>query len=585
VTDASPTRGLRLQHQLTLVTLLPLALLIAVVTLVSSYALQRILLDLILQRNTALVEVAAAGLANDLDGYLRPLETAARALAPHAGETGHQEQILRDLAPFLQSFGGGVALLDETGLAIATTPDHEERRGLDYSFRDYFQTVQITRRSVFSAVLKEEPSGQDAVVIATPILQSDDFSGVLTGVLFLGRHPWAEHLDPLRTQQGGQTFLVDTAGTVIYHPDASRIGSTIQEDQVLWRLLAEGQPNSTLHDSHLSGDRCVVSFAPLPDVGWGLILDEPSRAILAPTIPYQWAVGGLLAAGVIISATALIISVNQVTRPLSALVRETRLVSTGEAFHPLETRGPWEMRTLIGAFNYMVIRLAEQRTALHQYALQVLQSQEEERKRISRELHDDTVQDLVGLGQRIELCRYALQDDPAEASRRLDELQSLAKLALAGVRRVSNDLRPLILEDLGLPAALQALSEDLSQQVPSARVHCEIVGHERRLAPELELAVFRVIQEALTNVRKHAQRATQVNVTLYFEDKEIVATVEDNGPGFEPPDVQALVQKGHLGLAGMYERANLFGGEVSITSTPGEGTTTVLRLSTPIPAP
>jgi len=312
-----------------------------------------------------------------------------------------------------------------------------------------------------------------------------------------------------------------------------------------------------------------------------LIMNEPSRAILAPTVPYQWTVGGLLAAGVVLSMVVLTVSVGRATRPLTALVQEARQVSTGVPFHPLEAQGPPEIRTLIGAFNYMVIRLAEQRATLRQYALQVLRSQEGERRRISRELHDETVQDLVGLVQRIELCRSAVRQEPAVAMRRLDELQSLAEGALADVRRVSNALRPLILEDLGLPAALQARCEELSQQLPEARVHCEIVGDERRLAPELELTVFRVVQEALTNVRKHALSTTQVNVTLYFEEGEVLAAVEDNGPGFPPPDVQALVQKGHLGLAGMHERAQLFGGAVSITSAPGKGTTTVLRLPTP----
>jgi len=309
-----------------------------------------------------------------------------------------------------------------------------------------------------------------------------------------------------------------------------------------------------------------------------LIMNEPSRAILAPTVPYQWTVGGLLAAGVVLSIAVLTVSVGRATRPLTALVQEARQVSTGVPFHPLEAQGPPEIRTLIGAFNYMVICLAEQRATLRQYARQVLRGQEEERRRISRELHDETVQDLVGLVQRIELCRSAVREGPAAATHRLDELQSLAEGALADVRRMSNDLRPLILEDLGLPAACQVSCEELSQQLPEARVHCEIVGDERRLAPELELTVFRVIQEALTNVRKHAPSATQVNVTLYFEDDEILATVEDNGPGFQPPDVQALVREGHLGLAGMHERAHLFDGEVDIASAPGEGTTTALRL-------
>ena len=581
MSDTSRTRGLRFQHQLTLVSLLPIALLGAVVTVVSTYALRQISLNLILQRNTALVQVAAAGLANDLNGYLRPLQTASATLADHDGALERQQQILRDQAPFLQPFGGGVALLDDTGIAIATTPGHEERIGIDYSFRDYFRTAHATHRPVFSAVLKEEPSGQDAVVIAAPVLHDDEVSGVLIGVLFLGQHPWTDHLEPLRTQQGGRAYLIDTSGTVIYHPDVARIGSSITGNETLWRLVAASRPDSTVRDSLFFGEQVVTSFAPLPGVGWGLIMNEPRKALLAPTVPYEWTVGGLLAAGIAISMAVLIVSVDRAARPLTALAREARQVSTGVPFRPIEAQGPPEIRTLIGTFNYMVIRLAEQRAVLRQYAHRVLQGQEEERKRISRELHDDTVQDLVGLVQRIELCRSALQQDPAAAAHRLDELQALAEGALADVRRMSNDLRPLILEDLGLPAALQVLSDELSQHMPDARVHCEIVGDERRLAPELELTVFRVVQEALTNVRKHAPTATQVNVTLYFEDGEVLTTIEDNGPGFQPSDVQSLVREGHLGLGGMHERALLFGGEVRITASPGQGTTAALRLPTP----
>lgn len=580
MSEASKTKGLRFRHRLTLVSLLPVAVLGIVVTVVSTYALRRISLNLILQRNTALVQVAAAGLANDLNSYLCPLQTTAEALTGHVGTIEQQEQILHDRAAFLQPFGGGVALLDETGRAIATTHGHEERKGRDYSFHDYFQTTRVTQGPVFSAVLKEKPSGQDAVVIATPVMHSGNFSGVLIGVLFLGRHPWASHLEPLRTQQGGQAYLIDIAGTIIHHPDGTRIGGSIRANEELWRLVVAGQPDSILRDSSFFGEQVVSSFAPLPGVGWGLIMNEPRRTILAPTVPYQWTVGGLLAAGVVLSIAVLTISVGRAARPLTALVQEARHVSTGDPFHPLEAQGPPEIRTLIGAFNYMVIRLAEQRATLRQYARQVLRGQEEERRRISRELHDETVQDLVGLVQRIELCRSAVRESPAAATRRLDELQSLAEGALADVRRMSNDLRPLILEDLGLPAALELLCEELAQQLPEARVHCETVGDERRLAPEMELTVFRVIQETLTNVRKHAPSATRVNVTLYFEDEEILATVGDNGPGFQPPDIQALVQKGHLGLVGMHERAHLFDGEIDITSTPGEGTTTVLRLPT-----
>ncbi len=581
MSNARPGGGLRLQHRLTLIGLLPVAFFGAVVTLVSVYAFQQISLNLVLQRNAALAQVAAVGVANDLHAYVRPLQTVASALTQHVGAPDRQEQILREWAPFLDSLEGGVALLDERGVAIATTPGHEQRKGLDYSFRSYFQTTQATGHPVFSAVLAEKPSGQDAVVISTPISNDDRFAGMLIGVLFLAHHPWSNNLEPLRTPQGGRTYLVDTAGNVISHPDAARIGDTIKEDATLWQLAAEAQPASLLYDSPSSGERLVVSYAPLPDVGWGLIMEEPWRAILAPTVPYQWAVGGLLTLGVTLSMVLLVLSVSRAIRPLTDLIQEAIQVSTGAIFHPLRALGPPEVRMLIGVFNRMVIRLAEQQATLRRYAIQVLESQEEERKRISRELHDETVQDLVGLVQRIQLCRGAMQRDPAAARQRLNEVQSLAEGALADVRRMSNDLRPFILEDLGLSAALHAVSEESAAQMPAARVHCEIVGDERRLSPELELTVFRVVQEALTNVRKHAPAATQVNVTLYFEEWGILVTVEDNGPGFQPPDIQALARHGHLGLAGMYERASLFDGELSITSAPGEGTTITLHLPSP----
>jgi signal transduction histidine kinase len=210
--------------------------------------------------------------------------------------------------------------------------------------------------------------------------------------------------------------------------------------------------------------------------------------------------------------------------------------------------------------------------------MQVLESQEEERKRIARDLHDETVQDLVAVMQRIELWRGAMDGEAAQSTKWIDELDTLVRGALADVRRMSNDLRPFILEDLGLLPALEYLTEEAEQELETAQIHTEIVGDERRLAPELELTVFRIVQEALTNVRKHARDASRVNVTLYYEDWGVLLTVEDDGPGFETADRAERIRRGHLGLAGMAERAQLFDGELEVTSSPGRGTTVELRL-------
>jgi signal transduction histidine kinase len=225
-----------------------------------------------------------------------------------------------------------------------------------------------------------------------------------------------------------------------------------------------------------------------------------------------------------------------------------------------------------------VIRLAEQQTTLRQYAHLALLSQEKERQRVSHELHDGTLQDLMGLAQRVELCRNELERDPLLARRRLDELQGLLEQTLGGVRRISSALRPPVLEDLGLAVALEALGKDLKQDRLGLQCDCSVFGEPRRLQPDVELAVYRIVQEALSNIRKHAQGATRVQMELTFGRGEIQARVRNNGAAFASQDVRAFVRSGHLGLAGMYERARLFGGTLDISSDAEQNTLVTLQL-------
>jgi len=129
-----------------------------------------------------------------------------------------------------------------------------------------------------------------------------------------------------------------------------------------------------------------------------------------------------------------------------------------------------------------------------------------------------------------------------------------------------------------LSVALESLCKDLKQHKPTIQCEYTISGEPRRLQPDLELAVYRVVQEALTNVRKHAQDATLVQVELLFGKDEIQATVQNDGAVFANQDVRSFVRSGHLGLAGMYERARLFGGTLNITSDPDTSTVVALQL-------
>ena len=230
-----------------------------------------------------------------------------------------------------------------------------------------------------------------------------------------------------------------------------------------------------------------------------------------------------------------------------------------------------EIKELGTAFNEMVQQIGKYRAGVRQYVADITNSQEDERKRIARELHDDTVQSLIAIGQRIELIKGSL-DDPTDARSRLTELRTMVTGAIASVRQFSRDLRPLALEDLGLVAAMQYLVNQLAQS-EGIPVNLKIDGDVEGLSNDMEVAIYRILQETLNNVRRHAH-ATEVNVWARFGKNHIRLIVEDNGQGFDVPEaVTDLASLGSFGLMGLQERAQLFDGEANIISQPDKGTT------------
>lgn len=205
------------------------------------------------------------------------------------------------------------------------------------------------------------------------------------------------------------------------------------------------------------------------------------------------------------------------------------------------------------------------------YARRITQAQENERKRIARELHDDTIQSLIGLTRHMEALATSGKASPDAVTERLLSLQEATGNVIKRVRRFSQDLRPSILDDLGLMPTLEELTAELNL-LNGPQSDFRVIGEERRLSSEAELTLFRIAQEALNNVRKHAQ-ATRVITTIELSDSTVQLMVMDDGIGFKPPtlsDHPAAASK--LGLIGMHERARLLGGTLTIESAPGKGT-------------
>lgn len=211
------------------------------------------------------------------------------------------------------------------------------------------------------------------------------------------------------------------------------------------------------------------------------------------------------------------------------------------------------------------------------YVQQITRAQEDERKRIARELHDDTIQSLIVLSRRLESLKVGDERLPEAVVQRVEELQALTDAVLRGVRRYSQDLRPSILDDLGLVPTLEGLINALNQQ-EGIQAELRVVGAKRRLSPDSELTLFRIGQEACSNVKRHAQ-ATRVWMTIEFTDSAVHLTIQDNGIGFTAPDHAGdLAVSGKLGLIGMYERARLLGGTLAVTSEPGQGTVATVSI-------
>lgn len=201
----------------------------------------------------------------------------------------------------------------------------------------------------------------------------------------------------------------------------------------------------------------------------------------------------------------------------------------------------------------------------------VVAAQEAERQRIARDLHDETGQSLTAIGMGLRGLAGKLSPRNKEALGTLHKLETLSADSLKELERLISDLRPSHLDDLGLSAALRWYAGRI-QEHSRINVRVDILGEECNLEEATRIAVFRIIQESLNNIIKHAH-ATNVNIHLQFEKKNVRIQVRDNGTGFDPGRVnRQRSNRPSLGLAGMQERAGLLGGTVSIQSRPGYGT-------------
>jgi len=281
-------------------------------------------------------------------------------------------------------------------------------------------------------------------------------------------------------------------------------------------------------------------------------------------------------AGIALSVLVNFVVLKAAFQPLAVLERTVAAVRHGKvqarATH-VAFSDP-QIDQLVDTVNSMLDGLETYRERVRLLSQQVLTAQEEERKRIARELHDETAQSLTSLLIGLRMVEKA--SSHRELSIRVSELRAQTGRTLEEVRKMAVDLRPSTLDDLGLAAALQWYTDNYARQT-HITTNFRANGIDERLPDAVEVVVYRIVQEALTNVAKHAN-ASQVDVSIVRESNHVRASVIDNGYGFDVDQVLSSRERG-LGLFGMQERVALVGGTLRIVSYPQQPT----RISISIP--
>lgn len=382
-------------------------------------------------------------------------------------------------------------------------------------------------------------------------------------------------------------FILDSSGRVLVHsfgkslPKGLRDINSIKGEQ-RYNIKIIKTDEGIIHDIAVpifEGRAGVVRIG-MSEMGMKKIIMSTTQRIIFSTLII--ALLGIFAA---YGLTTL------VTRPISQLVRATQDVSRGD----LQRRVPlwWamdEFRYLGQAFNDMIEGLEKSRDEKNvlweelknkedmriKLLDKVITAQEEERKRISRELHDQTSQSLTSL--ILGLKALENMENPGLLKEKSQELRALASGTLEEIHDLALNLRPSILDDLGLEAALHRYIKEYSQKF-GIEVDIHANGLDKlRLPPRIETAFYRIVQEALTNIVKHAQ-AQNVGVIIERRNNTLVLIIEDDGKGFDVQEVlQAPLQEKRLGLFGIEERVSLLGGDLTIESEIGFGTTLFINV-------
>jgi signal transduction histidine kinase len=499
-------------------------------------------------------------------------------------------------------FSEGVFLLDRAGGVLLAYPP---RDGWVANLSDVppVTTVIAEMRPVISNVIALEPSNRKVVIALVPLRnRNGDIVGTAGGLIDPTSYHFTRILESLTLEKNTHVDLVDSRGTVIASNDPRSILTGIDHNRFLSGLI--GQRKSAIancHRCHVPGgseqtDRSddILAFSPLSLAPWGVALRFPKAQVMEPSRSLQ---RGFLLLGAIALVSALVLALGMsrsIVRPVQHLIRATDRIARGDLTVPVAVESADEISTLSQHFDEMRAKLAaslesirrhsaelEQRVQVRTRQLlekqmvnesllrKIITSQEDERKRIARELHDDSLQTLSALIMNVEMCRLHPEMITSE---RIGQMKETVSVVMQEMTKVIQNLRPTVLDDLGFEAAIVWL---IDRNLRDRGITCLVNLHdllEDRIPVELQITLFRIFQETTTNIARHAG-AEHVCIAVGNDDRQFRMSIEDDGRGFDTGTVFENTMTGRgLGIMGMKERAAQVNGRFTVCSAPGQGT-------------
>ena len=553
--------------QLVVLTILPLTLLLLAIALGSVYMHQQDMRALVGERDERAVQAASAALESELHHRGTTIASLALFISSEA-DLSSESLIIAD-EDLMIDFDGGLAYFDGAGNLLATTRQNGPWNWFEQNKQMPKLATLTDTEPVFSAPIRDPNSNRIFIVVSV----YSDHDTVLAGA-FSPDALAGETLAPSYPANSHATiYLLDASGELLFVSGAHSSTNSSPDQATISKAL--GGESGIAYITR-DGAEHVLTYSPISITGWVLLSDEAWENVGSPSLQLTQVAPLVLIPAFLLALIALWFSARRIIQPLQKLESKAAALAWGD-FEGIKepVGGISEINQLQNELQEMARKVQSAQEGLRDYIGAITSAQEEERHRMARELHDDTIQAVIALKQRVQLIKKAVKDKKTHQS--LDELESLSEQTIENLRRLTRALRPIYLEDLGLVTALEMLARETSDN-NSLSVNFQKSGQERRLAGEIELVLYRLAQEALNNVVRHA-KASDATLRITYAEDEVELEVSDNGIGFQIPNSPTdFAPSGHFGLLGMHERAELIGAQLKIESALGEGTKLKVRL-------